>query len=235
MADRHSMRGRQGLIVGLVVVAVLVLAVVAAVASADRSDDSAGAASSSVEAGPGPSPSQTATSENASGPTTSGSTTEPAPEPSSPGPVGPTEAGSLETVPVEDLLVKEPVDLDEVGKFGTGLAVKVVRTEAVAGEARVRGEIAGPAVRVTLKATNNTDEEVSLARSQVEVTYGETRVPGVVLSGPGVTEFPQSLAPGESARATYVYGIPESERELVQIVVFYSTDAPIVVFEGAVP
>ncbi len=137
-------------------------------------------------------------------------------------------------MPVDDLVVKAPVKIDEVGKFGTGLSVKVVGTEAVAGESKVRGEIAGPAVRVTVQATNNTAEEISLARSQVEVTYGETRNPGVVLSGPGVKPFPASLAPGDSARATYVYGIPVDERELVQIVVFYSTDAPVVVFEGPV-
>jgi hypothetical protein len=134
--------------------------------------------------------------------------------------------------PVE---TRPPIDLEETADFGTGLAAEVVGMEAVTGEAKVQGEIAGPAVRVTVRATNNSREAISLAQGLVEVTYGQDRSPGVALSGPGVVPFPGSLAPGESATGTFVYGIPLAERGLVQVTVFYSVDAPLVVFEGAAP
>jgi hypothetical protein len=142
---------------------------------------------------------------------------------------------SLETVPVVPIETKPPVDVTATADFGTGLVVEVAGMQAVKGEAKVQGQIAGPAVRVTVKATNDSRETVSLAQSQVEMTYGQSRTPGVELSGPDVVPFPDSLAPGETASASFVFGIPLDERGLVQIVVYYATDAPIVVFQGAAP
>lgn len=135
-------------------------------------------------------------------------------------------------MPIE---TKPPVDVTATADFGTGLVVEVAGMQAVKGEAKVQGQIAGPAVRVTVKATNDSRETVSLAQSQVEMTYGQSRTPGVELSGPDVVPFPDSLAPGETASASFVFGIPLDERGLVQIVVYYATDAPIVVFQGAAP
>ncbi|MCU0279009.1 MAG: hypothetical protein MUE31_08980 [Candidatus Nanopelagicales bacterium] len=130
---------------------------------------------------------------------------------------------------------KPPVDVTETADFGTGLVVEVAGMQAVTGEAKVQGQIAGPAVRVTVKATNDSRETISLAQSQVEMTYGQNRTPGVELSGPDIAPFPDSLAPGQTANASFVFGIPLEERGLVQIVVYYATDAPIVVFQGAAP
>lgn len=143
------------------------------------------------------------------------------------------EDGDLSEVPVEDMVVNDPIDLDGTGDFGTGLRVGLLGIEAVDGEATGQFEVAGPALQIELEVTNDTDDEVSLTQTQVDVSYGEDRTPGMLLSGPGVEEFPSSVAAGESATATVVFGVPLDQREQVQILVTVGTDAPVIVFEGA--
>jgi hypothetical protein len=111
--------------------------------------------------------------------------------------------------------------------------VKVLGIEPVDGEATDRFEVAGPALQVHLQTTNSTDDPITLARMQVDVSYGEDRIPGLALSGPDVAAFPASLAAGERATATVVFGVPVAQRDQVQILVSHGTDAPVIVFEGA--
>jgi hypothetical protein len=163
------------------------------------------------------------------------------PEPSPPGETagddGRAESGrngaTLEAVPVEPLVVNDPIDLDATGDFGTGLTVRVLGIESVDGEATRRFEVAGPALRIRLEVTNTTDDDIALTRTQVDVSYGEDRTPGIELSGPDVAEFPTSLAAGERAAAAVVFGVPADERDQVQVVVTHGTEAPVIVFEGS--
>lgn len=136
---------------------------------------------------------------------------------------------------MQPLESQDPVDLSETADFGTGLTAEIVDLRAVTGVARVQGEIAGPALWTEVRVRNDTEEAISLATAQVEVTYGPDRTPGVALSGPDLTPFPASLAPGKSATGAFVYGVPLDARDRVQIVFFLSTDAPVVVFEGSAP
>ncbi len=143
------------------------------------------------------------------------------------------ERGDLAAVEIEELVVNDPIALGDVGDFGTGLTVEVLGIESVDGEANERFEVAGPALQVQLQVTNSTDGSVSLARTQVDVSYGEDRTPGLALSGPDLAAFPGSLAAGERATATVVFRVPVDQRDQVQIVVSHGTDAPVIVFEGA--
>jgi hypothetical protein len=143
--------------------------------------------------------------------------------------------GSLEPVPVEPLVVNEPIGLDDVGDFPTGVAVRVVEIEPVDGEAETRFEVAGRALRVTLEVENTSDGTVPLARLHVDVSHGEDRTPGMVLSGPGVVAFPEALEPGERSRGAVVYRVPPDSHDQVQVVVMHGPEAPVVVFEGSAP
>ena len=161
--------------------------------------------------------------------------------PTSPAPPATSEAGStvapgtLATVPVGTVVVLDPIPLDETGDFGTGLSVQLVGIEAIEGEARTQGEVGGPALRVEVEMTNESDEPLSLERTQVEITYGEDRTPGIELTGSGTTSFAESVAPGESSTAVVVFLVPLDQRELVQVAVTETTGTPIIVFEGSAP
>ena len=83
-----------------------------------------------------------------------------------------------------------PVALDEPAFFGNGVVARVTSLEAVQGEARGPGEIAGPALRVVVEIRNTSERAVSLARSVVIVSYG--REPGAR----GRAERPGSASTG---------------------------------------
>lgn len=197
----------------------------------------------SVGESPSPESSPSASSApNGSGGPTASDSASPTPSPgdatpSSGVPSGASQSAStgLETVPVEPLTTKAPVELTETADIGTGLTLQVSDIKAVTGEARVQGEIAGPALWVEIRAENGTGQPVSLATAQVEITYGADAAPGIALSGPDVSPFPSSLAPGKAAKAAYVYGVPIDQRDQIQVIVYVSTDSPVVVFEGSAP
>ena len=69
----------------------------------------------------------------------------------------PSAVGSGAPEPVEPVKTKKAVPLDKTGDFGTGLTVRLSRIAAVKGRATAPGEIAGPAIKITVTARNRTD------------------------------------------------------------------------------
>jgi len=155
----------------------------------------------------------------------------PASEPSS-GPTGVPPPGSLETVDVREVSLAPPVALDEKGDFGTGITVRISAVEAVAGVARGPGEVAGPALRLTMVAENDSQDPVSLEGMVVALTYGAQETPAMSLSDPGGSPFGGELSPGDRATAVYVFGIPEAARDRVTVSTSYTGSAPTVIFAG---
>ncbi|MDQ4054736.1 MAG: hypothetical protein M3237_18860 [Actinomycetota bacterium] len=141
--------------------------------------------------------------------------------------------GSPETVTVEPAVTKPPVALDEPASFGSGLVARVTGLEAVRGEATGPGETAGPALRVVVEIRNTSGRAVSLARSIVTVSYGRDPAPGVALSGPGVRPLAGSVGAGGSATGSYVFGVPEDERDKIQVSISVDAAQPTVIFEGS--
>jgi hypothetical protein len=175
----------------------------------------------------GPAPSSSAPSGSAS---PSGRRSPPAPPPS----LGtPSQAGRGSTVPVEPVRTKDPVPLDDEENFGTGLAVRLEKITAVKGEAKVPGEIAGPALKIDVVASNKSKKPVGLDSMVIFVSYGAERTPAVELSE-GARPLAGSVRAGDSARGTYIFTVPEDERDLVRVEVSHSGDEPTLAFEGSV-
>ena len=117
----------------------------------------------------------------------------------------------------------------------SGITATITELQALDGEARGIGEIAGPAIRFKVTVTNGTTAAVKLGTALVTVTYGTEETPASSLSGPGATEFPLTVAAGASASSTLVFGVPRDQRADVRI--YFSLDAltPIAAFEGQAP
>lgn len=128
-----------------------------------------------------------------------------------------------------------PVELDDVAPFGTEVSARLVSIEAVQGEAEGPGEVAGPAVRVTVEVVNGTAETIDLGATVVNAYAGPELRPLETLSGPGARWFEGSLAAGAAAEAVYVFNTPADLRESLQVTVSYDPEVPTVVFEGAAP
>lgn len=144
----------------------------------------------------------------------------------------PTQAERTDS-PIE---VKETVPIDEVGDFGDGIRVGVARVRAVeAGGGGGIGDLAGPAIAVTIDLTNDGSTPVTLDEVVVTATYGKDGIPAPgVFNDTRANHFAGSLAAGASARGTYVFSLPEDQRRRVTILVSHSGGVPNVAFQGAV-
>ncbi|WP_186759072.1 hypothetical protein [Arthrobacter alpinus] len=117
------------------------------------------------------------------------------------------------------------------GKF----SAKVSDLTAITGEAKGPGEIAGPAVRFVVTFDNGSSEPMSLGNVVINVDSGADKIPAIPLSGSDTSVFPETVNPGQSATATYVFLMPESQRDQVRVFLTYSASSPIAVFEGSAP
>lgn len=169
-----------------------------------------------------------------SAPPTAGASAEPSqvstPVPSASIPK-PTATGKPTVVPTKSTSTTS-APLDDTATPASGIEVRVSDVESVQGVAQGPGEIAGPAVRVSVEVINKSDEGVAMDLALVNVYYGSDRTPATALSGPGLAPLTGSIPAGKSATGAYVFSVPEDERDQLTVEFSYSTDAPTVVFSG---
>ncbi len=96
------------------------------------------------------------------------------------------------------------------------------------------GNIAGPALRVTVRVENGTAEPVALGGVAVNLAYGPDRTPASPLDDPSQHPFATMVEPGQSAEGVYVFTVPADARDQVHIEVGYEAGAPLLQFTGPV-
>lgn len=139
------------------------------------------------------------------------------------------------TPPVDPSIPADPVVIDQPADISPGLTAAITGLESVAGEAKRPGEVAGPAVRVTVQITNSTSAPVSLLTTVVTAYYGADQTPALELGSPGASPMPTEVAAGAAATGVYVFTVPSDERGNVRVMVDYSVDVQPLVFQGAAP
>jgi hypothetical protein len=148
-------------------------------------------------------------------------------------PVMPPTRTDAPTEPVPET-TSSSVPLDETASFGTGVTARLTAVESVAGEASGPGEVAGPAIRLTVELHNGTEEALELSTVVVDVFAGAELAPGEPLTGSGAQWFEGSLEPGGDATGVYVFSVPEDLRDQVSVRVSYDPLVPTALFEGPV-
>lgn len=157
-------------------------------------------------------------------------------------PTAPTPAPTPETTPeptgptgdVDDPPPSRPaVALDVAAEVGDGVSASLVSLDAVEGTATGPGNIAGPALRITVRIENGTAEPVSLGGVVVDLASGRDLVPASPLDDPSAAPFAGTVAPGDHADGVYVFTIPEEDRGSVTVSVGYRAGAPLMVFTGS--
>lgn len=151
-----------------------------------------------------------------------------APTETTPEPTGPTDV--VDAPPPS----RPAVALDETAVVGDGVTASISSFEAIDGTANGPGNVAGPALRVTVRIDNGTDGPVSLGGVSVDLASGEDLVPASPLDDPSEAPFTGTVDPGESAEGVYVFSIPVKDRGSVTLSVGYQAGAPIMVFTGPV-
>lgn len=202
--------------------AVLVVGVVVAVLLT-RGGESPGAAPGSDQSYTGSAPASPSATQDPSAAETSAVPSPSVPKPTATGKptVVPTKATASKTAP-----------LDAEASLANGVSVRVSKIESVKGVAQGPGEIAGPAVRVTVEVTNGTDKEVPMDLALVNMYYGKDKAPASTLSGPGLAPLAKSIPAGKSASGSYVFSVPANQRNPLTVEFSYTTDAPTVIFSG---
>ncbi|MEU1971941.1 hypothetical protein ABZ477_09805 [Microbacterium sp. NPDC019599] len=130
----------------------------------------------------------------------------------------------------------DEVPLDEPATAADDIVVEVTSIKAVTAGREVPGEQSGPALAVSVRITNNSDEPVDTSGANVNLTFGgDERVPGVTVTSEDATVWPGSVPPGDSATAVFVFskiGVPSGD---IRVIVDLLATEPDVVFIGPEP
>ena len=141
-------------------------------------------------------------------------------------------SGVLQTVPSGTIVTAPPRPLTSPAPLGGGVVVKVKRTDSFYAQARVPGDISGPAVAFTLRLTNRSASAVSLAGVAVTVSYGTDDTPASSIQVDRSRPFTGSVAAGRSATGVYVFGIPTDQRRHVVVTFTLDVKHPVILLQG---
>jgi len=126
------------------------------------------------------------------------------------------------------------VGLDATAAAGDGVTARLAAIDAIEGKAGGPGQIAGPALRVTVRIKNGTDADVSLEGVSVNLSYGSDHTPGSPIEDVSNAPFTGTLPAGDEVEGVYCFSVPKDSRDLVTVEVGYQPGAPLMVFSGPV-
>ncbi|MCZ2819097.1 hypothetical protein O2V63_01995 [Modestobacter sp. VKM Ac-2977] len=180
-----------------------------------------------------------ATGETSAPRSSAGATSGSAASPSSAAPVPPTvSAAPAATAPTEggDELPPSlpPVGLTDSAAVGDGVTAALTAVRAIQGEGTGPGNVAGPAVAVTVRLTNGTAEQIVLDGAVVSLAYTADALPASPLDDPSAAPLSGVLEPGSSAEGVYVFSVPADRRGVVTVAIGHAPGVPYLVFTGSV-
>jgi hypothetical protein len=221
----------------LLVASVTLLGLIASACSgADGPDDVTGAtltASTEAVATTAPVPVDTTGAGSSVPPSTAATSTVPATDTAGTSSVpAPVATGQGVVVPVVTVAPQPATPIGVPASDAGGLRFAIESIDAVQGEASAPGEIGGPAVEVTVRATNTSNAPIEVSFTTVDLRHGADEVPAAPFAI-GTSPLSGRLGPGASATGVYVFAVPEQRREQVRIYVTARPELPAVVFEGA--
>ena len=157
-----------------------------------------------------------------------------APPPPATTPVPPPTPGTVqETVEPGTDSTREPVELDQPSDAGGGVTARITAVKEIRATARQPGEVAGPAVAVTLQVRNGSRRALDLTRVVVTLADAD-QAPGGEMTAAPAKPLTGRLAPGRTAVGTYVFTVPERRRAPVTVTVTLDPGLPVLVFTGDV-
>lgn len=149
-------------------------------------------------------------------------------------PAPPTPSASGHTSDANTLPSSLPaVGIGRSASVGDGVTGTVVALEAIDGTGHGRGDLAGPAVRATIRLTNGRKAPVSVDAVATAMTYGSDHRPAPPLDDPSSKPFRGLLQPGSSTTGVYVFTVPADQRSAITVAVGYRAGAPFMVFSGS--
>ncbi len=146
----------------------------------------------------------------------------------------PTSGDINQVVPNRDLVTNSALPLDAASDLGGQISARLAEVKAVDAQARVPGEISGPAVAITVEISNDSPNAIGLDSVSVDV-QGAGGVPTSPITTDPASPLSGVLQPGEKKTGVYVFTMPADARNGASITVLYSADAPVALFAGNIP
>lgn len=125
-----------------------------------------------------------------------------------------------------------PVSPESAVAGSDDVRVALTKVESVDGQAIQPGEVAGPALRVTVTLTNGSNQPLNTDLVVVNAYVGPERAPAGTLIQPGGLPMSGTVAPGGSTYGIYLFVVPEYLRDDITIGIDYRAGQPTVIFRG---
>lgn len=136
----------------------------------------------------------------------------------------PTEAPGLPT---------EAAALDQSVTFANGVTVEVVSVTPTEVEAETPGEVSGSAVIVTVRAVNDSQEDVDLDSAVVMLAAADGEV-GIGTTAGENSPLGGVIGRGQSVDASYTFMLGSPAGRTINVTVNYSAGQPVAEFTGEI-
>jgi hypothetical protein len=154
-------------------------------------------------------PSNSAPATAAPGPSTTPGSTLPPPA-TTPVPP-PTPGGTDETVAPREEVTRPPVKLDKPSNTGSGVSVRITKIKSFTSKAQLPGEVAGPAVAMTVLVTNDTTKPLDIGTVVVSLLDSEG-APGNEMTAAPAKPLRGTVKAGGTATGVYVFTVDKDRR-----------------------
>ena len=202
-------------------------------AAASSSGAPTGSATASRSAGAGKSATAGTSATAGRSATGSRTTTGTVPPPATT-PVPPPSPGTVtQTVAPRKEVTKPPVKLGKPSRPTAGTSVKITSVKAITAKAQLPGEVAGPAVALTVTVKNGGTKPMDLSAVVVTLT-DSSGAPGSEMTAKPAKAFSGRLAKGRTATGVYVFTVAKSRRSPVSVLVTLAGETPVLLFKGDV-
>ncbi|HEX8510952.1 MAG TPA: hypothetical protein VF635_15820 [Propionibacteriaceae bacterium] len=149
-------------------------------------------------------------------------------------PVPPPVSGNVDqTVAPKPEVTKKAVRLDQPSVPAPGLRVEITRIRKIAARAQLPGEVAGPALALTVSIKNNSRATVDLSTVVVTLTDSGAS-PGNEMSAKPSKPFSGRLSRQQTATAVYVFTVPPDRRSPITVNITLAGEVPVLVYKGDV-
>jgi len=200
--------------------------------TAAGSGSAAPTAGGSASAAPVPAPSTAAPGPSTGAPSGSTAPSSTLPPPATTPVPAPTPGGGIDqTVAPQKEVTKKPVKLDKPSDTGEGATVRITSVKALNAKAQLPGEVAGPAVALTVVVKNSSAEPLNIGTVVVSL-LDATGAPGNEMSSAPAKPLTGTLASGKTATGVYVFTVGKQRREPISVSVTLTGGAPVLVFKG---
>lgn len=128
-----------------------------------------------------------------------------------------------------------PVPLDAASERQSGVVVRLDRIEPVSGEAKLPGEVSGPALRFSISIHNGGSTPIDLGAVVVNAYAGADETPLEFMTTPGGEPFSGQVQPGDTGRGVYLFSVRGIDQAEVTLTVDPKAGEPASVFRGVAP